>query len=100
MNLHHAAALALVGWTLIVPLSPTVSHEIVASRERADAAQASEWETFGTYATLRDCEAAAMQRIKQIQKYVPKTRPLYEAQSLENGPPQCVQFQPFPPISR
>jgi hypothetical protein len=100
MKLRHAAVLALTGWTLAVPLSPTASREVMASRERADAAQARQWEMLGTYATLGDCEAAAMRRINQTRQPIPKDDPLYDAQSLEDGPPQCFQFEPFPPVSK
>jgi len=49
MKLHHAAALALVGWALIFP--PLVG-------DRVDiGAPVNEWEIMGKgFATVRDCE--------------------------------------------
>ena len=50
MKLHHTAALALVGWYLMVPPPPNNDYQQLAPN-----APISRWEQLETCATLRQC---------------------------------------------
>jgi len=59
MNLRHAAALALVGWYLMVP-------SLVGDPFRVDAdAPISRWEIDSSYDSASDCEAALSRAIRE-----------------------------------
>jgi hypothetical protein len=49
MNLRHAAALALVGWYLMIP------------PDLADLAPISAWQHFGSYDTAKECDSGKSQ---------------------------------------
>ncbi len=62
LNLHHAAAGALVAWILIVPPQ-------LAKNGHADkAVPLSKWEQMGSYNSLAECNADRAAFIKQDQK--------------------------------
>ena len=55
MNCRHAAALALIGWYLIVPPDSTVPHSVDA------AAPISRWSRVATFESADDCKRTLMQ---------------------------------------
>jgi hypothetical protein len=55
MNLRHAAALALVGWYLMLPPTRFDSSKVFQLRPRAPL---SEWETVSSFDSAKDCETA------------------------------------------
>jgi hypothetical protein len=56
MNPRHAAALALVGWALILPMQVPAEHG-TANADSAPAATS----TFAVYKTAEDCDAERRQ---------------------------------------
>src|SRR5208282_990037 len=60
MNPRHAAALALVGWYLMVP-PPTVdlSTRLPTTKPNLDA-PLRYWDTFGNFDSAQDCESARL----------------------------------------
>ena len=59
MNLRHAAALALVGWYLMIPpVEFKGTATIPKSVFVASNAPFSEWEMSGSFDTAKECEAA------------------------------------------
>ena|ERR1700733_11703725 len=60
MNLRHAAALALVGWYLMLP--PLKEKSVVAD------APLSEWKMVEGFDTAHDCESANSSLVEQAKK--------------------------------
>ena len=63
MNLRHAAALALVGWYLMVPPLDRQSPD----EFNADA-PLGHWQTIGSYDTASECEDTAARLVKNNEK--------------------------------
>ena len=53
MKLHHAAALALVGWYLMAPPTRRIRDEAVFDDDQP----LSQWKQIGTYDTAKECTA-------------------------------------------
>jgi hypothetical protein len=53
MNLHHAVALALVGWYLMRPPLPDLNAHAI----HKNTAPLSRWTVIGTFLTQKECES-------------------------------------------
>jgi len=62
LNLHHAAATALVAWILIVP------PQLAKNRHPDQAVPFSKWEQMGSYNSAAECNADRAAFIKRDQK--------------------------------
>jgi hypothetical protein len=71
MNLRHAAALAFVGWYLMIPpYHGSVSdHDIVIDRS----APLSKWEILDSFDSANDCADQRMRHQKRTAKYSDST---------------------------
>ena len=85
MKIRHAAALALVGWYLLVPLPGDPGAPI------------SLWSQIGSYDTAKECTAAQTQAIKHVkatdfhfsEATVKQTRDVFlESQCIETDDPR------------
>ena len=56
MKLHHAAALALVGWYLMMPLPPIAHNTRSINPDSLFAAPLSRWSIIRTFPTQKECE--------------------------------------------
>jgi len=98
MNLRHAAALALVGWYLMVP--PIESCNGAFSGHACDQPPLAEWRTVGTYDSLSACGNSKALWIEKGKMYLgemeassrsPTTRmPSYEASATIDLAATCV----------
>jgi hypothetical protein len=106
MNLHHAAALALVGWYLMVPptLAETSCSGILSTLDRwmdQDAhdkacdekskivnfrAPISEWHKFMPFEALAECEA-----LRQRGSALRPSDPLFSAQCIATDDPRLKE---------
>jgi hypothetical protein len=60
MKLHHAVALAAIGWYLMVP--PTFGDIV------AGGAPISQWETIGSYETVTACNTDQKRKLDDVEK--------------------------------
>lgn len=106
MNLHHAAALALVGWYLMVPptLAETSCSGIFSTLDRwmnkaahdkacedqskivNSKAPISEWHEFMFFESLAECEA-----LRQRGSALRPSDPLFSAQCIASDDPRVKQ---------
>jgi hypothetical protein len=63
MNLRHAAALALIGWYLMIP--PINPADIGSSTVKIDSPLA-QWKTYKSFDSAAECEAAKPEMINAI----------------------------------
>jgi hypothetical protein len=97
MNLRHTAALALVGWYLMMPpvyksSAPESEHISVKLGNDYfsihDEAPISEWENSYSYDPASDCQAVILRLLKQK---VPKAVDSFEGQqSMRNLSAKCI----------
>lgn len=64
MNIRHAAALALVGWYLMIP--PAVEEDSNHALHTKPA-PLSEWQNFESFDTAKECEEGAKPLVKPMQ---------------------------------
>jgi hypothetical protein len=60
MKLCHAAALALVGWYLMIPPIEFESQAITSNVHVSSDAPFSKWEMSGSFDTAKECDAARL----------------------------------------
>jgi hypothetical protein len=81
MHLRHTAALALVGWYLMVP--PPYPHPFVKGSDFDIDAPISKWSIYSGHDSAKECEAAQSQALQRVAQ-VPRV-----AEQLELS--QCVE---------
>ena len=80
MKLHHAAALALLGWCLMVPpLRPRRCCGLIGSGDQS--IQIAKWQTLGAFAMRAECEQSTH---KEVRKRTLAARVLVNAYGLSD----------------
>jgi hypothetical protein len=86
MNLHHAAALALVGWYLMVP--PRNPHPFIKGDYTDTAAPLSKWAHLASSDSAKECEARKSDYLKTVAQVPSLAQAALEAECIASDDPR------------